>query len=39
MTSDARTPDEYFENLPEDRKVVMTKLRNVVKEKIPEGFE
>ena len=39
MTSDARTPDEYFENLPEDRKVVMTKLRNVVKENIPEGFE
>lgn len=39
MTSDAKTPDEYFNNVPEDRKDIMNKLRDVIKDNIPDGFE
>jgi uncharacterized protein YdhG (YjbR/CyaY superfamily) len=31
--------DKYYENLPEDRKEVMLKLREVINANIPEGFE
>jgi len=27
MTSDAKTPEDYIQNLPEDRKTAITKLR------------
>jgi uncharacterized protein YdhG (YjbR/CyaY superfamily) len=39
MQSKALTPEEYLFNLPDDRKEVMHKLRNVIKDNIPEGFE
>ncbi len=32
------TADEYFDNLPQERKVVMDKLREVIKTHIPDGF-
>lgn len=38
MQSEAKTPQEYFDSLPEDRKEAMTKLRGVITENLPEGF-
>ena len=35
----ANTPDEYIDQLPEERKVAVTKLRNIIKENLPKGFE
>ncbi len=35
----AKTIEEYIENLTEDRKVAVEKLRAVIKENIPSGFE
>ena len=39
MTSDAKTPDEYINSLPEDRKIYMEKLRNVILKNLPKGFQ
>lgn len=39
MTSDAKTPDEYINSLPEDRKMYMEKLRNVILKNLPKGFQ
>lgn len=39
MQSEAKTADQYFEELPEDRKEVMKRLRTLIKENLPEGFE
>jgi hypothetical protein len=39
MQSKATTPDEYFEELPEDRKPAMLALRKVIKKNIPKGFK
>jgi len=39
MTSNAKTPKEYLENLPEDRKEAMAKLRQVVLDNLPKGFK
>ena len=39
MTSDAKTPDEYINSLPEDRKVSIEKLRNVILKNLPKGFQ
>lgn len=39
MQSTAATPSEYFETLPEDRKVAMIKLRDVINQNLPEGFK
>lgn len=39
MQSTAKTPQEYIDSLPEDRKTVISKLRNVILKNIPEGFE
>lgn len=39
MQSIALTPEEYLFNLPENRKDVMHKLRNTIKDNIPEGFK
>lgn len=33
------TPEHYIEQLPEERKVVMQKLRNCILQHIPVGFE
>lgn len=39
MQSDAKTAAEYIENLPEDRKESLVKLRNVILKSLPKGFE
>ena len=39
MQSTAKNPKEYLESLPEDRKEAVNKLRNVILEKLPKGFE
>ena len=39
MQSKATNPQEYIENLPEDRKVPITKLRNLLLKNLPKGFE
>ncbi|MGL2963699.1 DUF1801 domain-containing protein [Flavobacterium sp. RSB2_4_14] len=39
MQSKALTPQEYLSNLPEDRREAMQKLRNILKNNLPEGFE
>jgi uncharacterized protein YdhG (YjbR/CyaY superfamily) len=35
----ASSPDEYIAQLPEERQVVITKLRKVILDNLPEGFE
>lgn len=39
MQSKAQTPEQYISELPEDRKTAMQKLRNSIKENLPQGFE
>lgn len=39
MKIKASTVEEYFTNIPEDRKEAMNKLRSIVKSNIPDGFE
>lgn len=39
MQSTAKSPEEYIAQLPEDRKQVIQKLREVVLKNIPEGFQ
>ncbi len=39
MQYKASTPKEYILQLPEERKEVIVKLRNIIKENLPEGFE
>jgi hypothetical protein len=39
MQSAAKTPDEYMESLPEDRKAVVAQLRKTIKDNLPEGFK
>lgn len=39
MTSEARNPDEYVAGLPEDRKEAVEKLRRIIRENLPAGFE
>ena len=39
MQSTAKSPEEYIESLPEDRKPAMEKLRNVILKNLPKGFE
>ena len=39
MQSTAQTPEEYLSALPEDRKIVMSQLRNAFIDNLPEGFE
>ena len=38
MQSKATTPEQYLSELPEDRKEAMLKLRNAIKENLPQGF-
>ena len=39
MKIEANSPEEYVEQLPEDRKLAMTKLREVILRNLPAGFE
>ncbi len=39
MQSNAQTPDQYLEELPEDRKIAISNLRKVILENLPEGFQ
>jgi len=39
MQSKATTPDQYIAEIPEDRKEVMQKLRDVTLKSLPKGFE
>src|SRR6186713_744503 len=39
MQSKAATVDQYFSELPEDRKKAMTALRKVIKKNLPKGFK
>ncbi|HSD15281.1 MAG TPA: DUF1801 domain-containing protein [Flavobacterium sp.] len=38
MQSIAKTPQEYIDSLPEDRKVAVEKLRSVILNNLPKGF-
>ncbi|MES2622337.1 MAG: DUF1801 domain-containing protein [Bacteroidota bacterium] len=38
MQSKAKTPQEYFDTLPDDRKEAMNELRKVILKNIPKGF-
>lgn len=39
MIEPAKTPEEYVAQLPEERKAAVEKIRCVIKEHLPEGFE
>lgn len=39
MQSTAKTPQAYVDSLPEERKVAIEKMRQVIKETLPKGFE
>ena len=39
MQSKAKTPQQYINELPEDRKEIMATFRNVILDNLPEGFE
>ena len=39
MTYEAETPKEYIEQLPKERQEAMQKLRTVIKNNLPKGFE
>ncbi len=39
MQSKPTTPTQYIAGLPEDRKVVINKLRKVILDNLPKGFE
>ncbi len=38
MQSKATTPDEYINSLPEERKPVITELRDVIISNLPKAF-
>ncbi len=38
MTSDAKTVEEYVDNLPEDRQTAIKKLRKIILTNLPKGF-
>lgn len=39
MQIQASTPEDYINKLPYDRREVITNLRRILKDKLPEGFE
>lgn len=39
MQSTAKTPQEYIDSLPEDRKLAMEKLRTITADNLPAGFQ
>lgn len=38
MKSDAKSPEEYIASLPEDRREPVAKLRDTIKDNLPEGY-
>jgi uncharacterized protein YdhG (YjbR/CyaY superfamily) len=38
MKSESLTVEDYIQNLPEDRRTVIDKLRKIIKKNLPEGF-
>ena len=39
VQSNARTVDEYLETLPEERREILTTVRKVILDNLPEGYE
>ena len=39
MQSDAKTPQEYIDSLPNERKYAMSALRKIIADNIPQGFQ
>jgi hypothetical protein len=39
MQSKASTPEEYIASLPEDRKKIITQMRNTILKNLPKGFK
>ena len=39
MTIKASTPEEYIQNLPEDRISPVRKIRQIILKNLPKGFE
>ena len=39
MKYEANSPDEYIAQLPQERKVVIEKLRGIISKNLPDGFE
>ena len=39
MATKPETPDQYVEELPNDRKEVIQRLRTILKENLPVGYE
>ena len=39
MRSDAKTPEDYINSVPEDRKEAIINLRNCILKSLPKGFE
>jgi hypothetical protein len=39
MKYEASSPEDYISQLPEERKIVVEKLRTIIKENLPNGFE
>ena len=39
MTYEAKTAEEYIAQLPEERQPVIEKLRTIIKENLPKGFQ
>jgi len=39
MQSKAETPKQYVEELPEDRKPIIKKIRSIIRKSLPKGFK
>ena len=39
MTYEAKTPEEYIAQVPDERKPILEKLRDIIKENLPKDFE
>lgn len=39
MRSEAKTPNEYFKSIPEERQEAMNELRKTILKNLPKGFE
>lgn len=39
MQYKANSPEDYISQLPKDRQLVISKLRKIIREKIPKGFQ
>ena len=39
MKYEATSPEDYISQLPEERKEVLSKLRNIIKKNLPKGFQ